>query len=90
MSDHAAPATQPAARVEGWGAIAKCVSTRTGFEVSIAAAQRYARWPEDPLPVRRWGRARRHVVAEVAAVEAWCDRQWRDNAADAAGATRER
>jgi len=63
-------------RVEGWAAIASCISAHTGFKVSVAAVQRYSRWEKDALPVMRWGRGRRHVVADAGALGAWCSRQW--------------
>lgn len=64
--------------IETWSAIAQYISVRTSLDVSQDAAQRWARQTEDPLPVRRFGRRRPRVVANPAAINAWCDRQWRD------------
>lgn len=63
--------------LEGWQAIAAYVAARTGFTVQVHAVQRWSRRKDDPLPVRRWGAGRPRVVADAAAVDAWCDRQWR-------------
>lgn len=62
--------------IEGWGAIAARVSSRSGLEVSTDAAKRWARRDEDPLPVQRWGGLRPRVAADALALDEWTDRQW--------------
>jgi hypothetical protein len=68
--------TPPPDLIEGWGAIAFRLSSRSGLDVSVNAAMRWAKRSRDPLPIRRWGAGRPRVVADAAALDAWCDRQW--------------
>ena len=58
--------------LDGWGQNAAHLSEITGLSISVQQARRYAARTNDPLPVRRVGRrARPHVVAFKAQLEAW-------------------
>lgn len=60
--------------IEGWKAIASYVETR-GVPMTPEQARRYARTGADRLPVSRIGtRGKPRIVAEVAQLDAWCER----------------
>ena len=71
--------------LDGWKHIAAHVSARTGFSVGVDAVAHMSKRVCDPLPVRRWGRRRPRVVADVAALDRWIDGEWRDAADHGAG-----
>lgn len=64
--------------VDGWKAIADRMTRRTGIEISPDQARRYARRLLDPLPVRRYGGPKPRIVADVAAIDAWTQREYPD------------
>mgnify|MGYP000944416869 CR=1 FL=1 len=68
------PASPPC--LVGWLSIALHIGQRAGFHIGTDSVIRWSKRAEDPLPVRRWGAGRPRVVAEVDALNQWCDRQW--------------
>ena len=64
-------------QLEGWRAIAAHVAARIGFDISVDSTRRWSLRGDDPLPVRRWGGLRPHVVADTAALDEGVARQWR-------------
>ena len=62
----------------GWRGISEYVSARAPFPVSIDSVMRCARRKVDPLPVRRFGTTRPRVYAHIADLDAWLQRQLRD------------
>jgi hypothetical protein len=68
--------TREVGRVNGWEGIAERVSARAGLPVSVDSVTRYSRRAKDRLPVRKWGA---RVYAVAADLDAWTDRQFRDD-----------
>jgi hypothetical protein len=61
--------------IEGWVGIADYLAAHAPVSVTVDSAMRWARRPEDPLPVRRWGQVRPRVYAIAAELDAWLERQ---------------
>lgn len=70
--------------VAGWRAITAHVSARSNFAISVASIKRWSQREHDPLPIRKWGVGRPRIVADTRALDAWCDAQWQNIAAERA------